>query len=237
MNGLVERGTRYDAQAHVIYYFFRRNTPPETNLELTYQWIKKKHNGFSDAINGGRYQRIKNEIRKQVKWFYKNFEMIEYLPDSVHNEYNGYITKPDLVEIVRICGGNLPRSRFVSKLIQYANPRQSRPYVRIHSDTLKDWSSKENYLKYLKELEEKGIIKRSNAYLSGTYSKAISFPGWTFRGKEKGIYKDERTPKTYDETVRIAFENPRDYGALLRSTGITRQASYDQTKRLFLFKT
>lgn len=231
-NGLVERGTRYEAQARVIYYLFRRNTPPGTNLELTYKWIKKKHNGFSDAINGGRYQRIKNEIRKQVKWFYKNFEMIEYLPDSVHNEYKGYLTKPDLEEIVRVCRGNLSRLRFVSRLIQYANPRQSRSYIRIHSDTLKDWSSTENYLKYLRELEEKGIIKRSNAFSPGVYSKAISFPGWTFKESEKGIYVDERTPEKYDETVQAVFE-PREYRGLLTAAGLPYNSAKEQTRRIY----
>ncbi len=108
VHGLVEPGTRYEAQARVIYYFYRRNTPPETNIDLTYQWIKKKHNGFSEAINLRKYQLIKNEIRKQVNWFYRNFEMIEYLPDSTHNSYNGYITKPDIEDIVRISGGIYP---------------------------------------------------------------------------------------------------------------------------------
>ncbi len=123
--------------------------------------------------------------------------------------------------------------RFLSMLIAYANPRQSRRYIRIHSNKLVDWSSRDNYKKYLNELEKKEIIKRNNYFLPGEYSKAITFKGWTFRESKKGIYVDERTPEKYETIIQESFKDPRDYSALLRSTGRSRQASYVQTKDIF----
>ena len=65
------------------------------------------------------------------------------------------------------------------------------------------------------------------------YSKAITFKGWTFRETDKGIYVDERTPEKYESIIQASFDNPREYGALLRSVGRNRQASYDQIKLIF----
>lgn len=238
--GLQARRTRNDAQARVIYWLFRRNTPPEVVVQLTYEWIKRSHNGFSEEINAGRYAKIRAEIRRQVDYFYKNFEAFRYLPDFVHNSHGGWITQPDLEKIVRLTDGSLARIRFVVELIKFANPRKKRPWIRIHTDHLIQWSSTENYLRYLDELETKGILRRNSNYLPSSlaiggkgFSKSITFAGWQFQDQGAALLDDGRTPESFNGIVRAAFPNPRDWRALLTASGVPYNTAKRQTRLLY----
>lgn len=238
--GLQARSTRHDAQARVIYWLFRRNIPPDVVKRLTYEWIKRSHNGFSEDINSGRYATIRAEIRRQVDYFYSNFEAFRYFPDWIHNSYGGWITRPDLETIVRLTGGSLPRIRFAVELVKFSNPRKNRPWIRVHTDYLIQWSSKGNYLRYLDGLEAKGILRRNTAYLPGSlaiggrgFSKSITFTGWRFQDQSAALLDDGRTPESFRSIVQAAFPNPRDWRALLTASGTSYNTAKQQMRLLY----
>ncbi len=234
-SGLIETNSRNLAQRKVIYYLYRQNTPKDFAEQLARNWIKTKNNGKSyDWFNDR--SRVYKEIKSAIDYFYDSAFEEDYFPDSTNIVFNGWLSKVDLIEIVRISGGNLPRSRFLSHLIQYANPRREQRSIRIHSEEkLIEWGSTENYLLFLNELKRKGVVKRKEGrtgYLVNSYSKPMKIY-WNWTPATKAVLTDNRPPETFDETVKIAFDNPRDYSALLRSARLTKQAIYGQTKNIF----
>jgi hypothetical protein len=236
-NGLETMGTRHESQARVIYYLYRQNYPPEHVERLAYKWIKNKHHGKSRAMNERRYQAVRGEIHRQTKSIFRAFGESLYLPDWVHHSYNGWLTKPDLETIARVCRGSAPRIKFATQLFTYANPRQKRPWVRIHSNKLRAWGSWKTYARYLGELEDAGILRRNSSYWAADgnsegLSKSITFTGWQWDSLENAILDDERAPETFEETIRAAFD-PREYRRLIVASGASKSAATEQVKRIW----
>lgn len=87
----------------------------------------------------------------------------------------------------------------------------------------------------MNELKRKGVVERKEGrigYLVNSYSKPIKV-NWNWTPTTKAILTDNRSPEKFDEPVRTAFDNPREYGSLLRSVGRNRQTVYDQNKIIF----
>ena len=232
--GLIEPHSRNTAQAKVIYFLYRSNVPREITIQVVREWIKKKHNGCSEDFPA-RAKQVYREIDAQIRRIYEDYGYTEYYPDSTHNGFNGWITKPDLVDILRITGGNLPRTRFVTELIKYSNPRQVRPYIRIHTDHLQKWSSERNYNRFISELSSKRILERKTGrtgYLTNSYSKAVTFNNWPFRQMDQAIMSGERSPDNYEETIQAVFTG-REYRTLLEGVGVSRTTAIEQTRKVF----
>jgi len=229
--GLISQNSRHDSEWKVIYYLFRQNIPIETTIDMTFSWIKQRHNGFSkDILTNPR--KVKAEIERQAQWIYTNFESKNIYPDSIHNSYLGYIAKADIEHIVRLTKGNIPQSKFYFNLIKYCYPRRHRDKINIHSDHLTKWSEK-NYLKYIEDLKKANIIKtRSDSFKIDEFSKAIKI-NYKFKSPDEAILIDGRAPDSLADTIKAAFEID-EFMSLLKKTKLNRQTISEIIKRIFL---
>ena len=227
--GLQTSNSRHDAQFKVSYYLWRINVPIEETKKIIWNWIRKKHNGFSKDIK--KYpESVRKEINRQVERIYSTYEYSYIYPDSTHLGYHGYITKPDIADIIRISKANLPRMRFMFNLIKYCYPRKERDFLNIHRDKLAEWS-KRNYIQYLKELDQLGIAKRGKSYSVDRFSKSIEID-WKFRDEEDAILDDERSPNTFEDTIKLSYE-PEELKALLLRAGKERTTTVRMINKIF----
>jgi hypothetical protein len=231
-NGLQGPNTRHDAQYMVVYYLWRINTPPNTAKRLAWEWIYYKHNGFSREMNRGNHRLVKSEIERQLAFVYEKYEFGNIFPDSTHNVYGGFITKPDIEEIVRVAQASRTRMKFLFELVKYSYPRNQRSFIGIHTNKLTHWASSGTYQKYLAELEERKIVKRSDSYLVNKFSKAIKL-NWDFKDSNQAILYDGRAIETFDTTVKLVFNNPRDFKKLLVSAGSERTTAVEAVKSIY----
>jgi len=229
-HGLQSPNSRHDAQFKVLYYLWRLNIPINEAIKLVWLLIKNKHNGFSKDIIT-RPIIVRKEINRQAGRIYNTYEHAYIYPDETHNSYNGYITKPDIRDIVRICKANLPRMRFLHCLVKYCYPRRQRNFINIHSDKLIEWSSKKSYLQYSDELNKYEIIQRGGAYSVDRFSKSIKI-NWNFRDSKEAILDDGRSPDTLEDTVRLSYE-PEELKVLLFNAGSKRTTTIEIIKRVY----
>ena len=229
-HGLQLPNSRHDAQFKVLYYLWRLNIPIEEAKRAVWQWIKKKNNGFSQDIIA-QPEIVRKEISRQAERIYKNYEYAHIYPDSTHNDYGGYIAKPDIAEIVSICKGNLPRMNFLFHLVKYCYPRRYRSFIDIHSDKLIEWSSRRKYLEYLDELSKYEIIQRGKSYSVDRFSKSVKI-NWNFKDSRNAILYDGRSLNTLEQTVKLSYE-PEEFKALLQKAGSERTTAVKLIKRLY----
>ncbi|MBA7656970.1 hypothetical protein ES703_64899 [subsurface metagenome] len=230
-NGLQRSNSRNESQFKILYYLWRNNIPFSEAIKIVLSVIKTKHNGFSKEVNRGNWRTINGEITRQASKIYSTYELSYIYPDTTHNSYCGYITKPDIPDIIRISKGNLPEMKFLFQVVKYCNPRRHRIFLNIHSDKLIEWSSKETYLKRLDKLKKKGIIKRGKSYSVDKFSKSIDIK-WDFRDTNKAILIDNRSPNTFEDNIRLSYE-PNEIKALLEATGVKRVSIYDLLKKFY----
>ncbi|MBA7494891.1 hypothetical protein ES702_05469 [subsurface metagenome] len=228
-NGLQIKNSRHDAQFKMLYNLWRRNIPVSQAKIIVWFVIKNRHNGFSKTIitNPGE---CKKEIDRQAARIYDTYEHSYIYPDETHNINNGYITKKDIADIVRI-NTNLPRMRFLYNFVKYCYPRRDRNFINIHSDKLIEWSSTENYIKYLDELNKLEIVKRGNKYVKNGFSKSINI-NWNFRNSKEAILDDGRSPNTFEDTIKLSHK-PEEFKALLKKAGIKRTTAIETVRRIF----
>jgi len=117
-------------------------------------------------------QLVKKEINRQASHIWNKYELSQIYPDDTHNLYNGYISKHDIREIVKICGASMPRMKFLFNIVKYSYPRRYRDFIGISRDKLVAWGNERTYLKYLNEFEQQGILNRGTAYSVGHFSKS-----------------------------------------------------------------
>lgn len=218
-HGLPCPSSRNESQFKVLYYLWRCGIPQHQAIYITWKWINEKHHGFSKTITPDPEQ-VKKEIKRQAARIFEDYELSGVYPDDTNNLYNGYLTKPDVPEIFKITQGNSPRAKFLYNLLKYSYPRRHRDFISVHSDLLKQWSSKDSYLKYLDELEIKGILKRGSAYSIDQFSKSIKF-NWKYGSEYDSILYDGRSIDTLDDTLRFLYEPP-EFREILQSSGCKR---------------
>jgi hypothetical protein len=229
-NGLSCNSSRYQAQFDVAYYLWSGNRIPQTVKEMILKWLRTKHNGYSEKVNTGNWRIIKGEIKRQVDWIFTHYELNHFYPNETHNNFSGYLTIPDLKDIIRI-NPNFPRMRFLSNLVKYCNPRRYRTFINVHSDKLIEWSSADNYLEYLSELTGKGIVKRGDAYRVDKFSKSINID-WNYRDPESAILYDGRAPDSLEDTIKLSYK-PEEFRELLIRAGSERVTAINLTKRIY----
>jgi len=224
--GLQIKNSRHEAQFKMLYNLWRRNIPYSQAINIVWQTIKNKHNGLSrDIINNP--GAVEKEIIRQAARIYDTYEHTYIYPDETHNGHNGYITKKDIADIVRI-NTSLPRMRFLYSLVKYCYPRRYRNFINIHSDKLREWST-ENYLKYLEEL--RGIIKRGDAYQVDKFSKSIKID-WKFRDSKNAILNDGISPDSFEDTIKLSYR-PEEFKELLKEAGSERHTAIKTVERIY----
>jgi len=229
LTGLQLKHTRHDSQFKVLYYLWRKNTPIKKAEATVWKWIKTRHNGYSEEIFTNP-EKVKKEVIKQALHIWNKYTALEIYPDSTNNDYFGWITEQNFIELVKIARGKLPEIRFYYEFFKYCNARQTRVKgVSIHSDLMKQWGSNANYKKYLNNLESINLISRTTAYIPGLFSKRI-FPQWKPADRNKKLMIDERSPELNQTVLDII--KPNNYRSLLLSLGVNRTTAIEQLKHL-----
>ncbi len=228
--GLQRPNSRHESQFKTLCYLWRKNIPIDEAKKLVWLVIQNKHNGFSNDIIAHPIT-VKKEIHRQANKIYTTYEHAYIYPDETHNDYNGYLAKPDIADIVRICSGNLPRMKFLYHLIKWCYPRRHRNFLNIHSDKLIEWSSKGTYLKRLDKLKEYGIIKRIDKYSVNRFSKSIKI-NWDFKDTKEAILNENRSPNTFEDTIKLSYE-PEEIKTLLKTAGVKKDTAIKMVKRIY----
>lgn len=228
-NGLQAPNTRHEAQFCMLYAMWRQNFDIEDAVNTCLHIIKTKHNGYSKDIRRNQ-ERVRKEIMRQAARVFNDYELARTYPDTAHNLNYGYLTKPDMLDIIRITEGNLPRMKFLGELVRYINPRQQRGAVSVHRDRLIEWSSNRSYLKYIEEFTQKGIIQRDSKYVVGKAAKTIRL-NWDFRSPEMAIKADKRTTDTLG-SITNSFV-PEELRERLKETGVAKSTISMQLKKIF----
>lgn len=229
-NGLQAYSTRHHSQYQLIHYFFRQNVHRDHVEKIVWNWIRRKNNGFSkDIINDPAL--VKRDIANQTTWLYNKYQLSQVYPDSTHNLYHGYVSKMDIPLIVEACAGSLPRMRFLYNLVKHFYPRRHMAMVRVHRDKFIEWGSHNNYLKYLAELETKGIVERGRVYSMRQFSKSLKL-NWEFRSNNDAALHDGRSVNGFESTIRSLFE-PADLRSMLQKAGVAKQTTSEMIKRIF----
>ena len=154
-----------------------------------------------------------------------------YYPDATHNNNSGWITRGDLIDVIRFSGGSLPRMKFLFNLVKFVNPRRERFTINVHSKVLSEWSDRRTYTRHLDYFQNLGIVERGSGYLSGLVSKNIKL-NWNFRSAEDAILNDDRSVDTFHETIPLVFER-EEFRQLLKRSTITRRQRYDIIKSIY----
>ena len=213
-HGLQTPHSRHDSQWRVLYWLWRQNTDFDSAVEASWRWILRKHNGLSEDVKANP-RRVHEELRRQASWIWSRYDR---LPDSAHNEYNGWVARRDLPEILRHAGGGLPRARFLFQLVRYVNPRGELSRVRVHNDLLRAWSHETTYLRRIGELEEAGLVTRDHYWVPRVRSKALVLR-WPRSPFAEAVLVDERTPDTLEASLLASYP-PEDVRGLLVASGV-----------------
>jgi hypothetical protein len=230
-HGLIEKASRHHSQFKVLCYLHRQNLPLETATDMTYSWIRAKHNGLSNEAKAGKWRTIKAEIERQAKSVYGHREFYNYYPDETHNHHKGYLTKADIKDIVMLTGARLPKARFLFNLVKYAYPRRFRTFLNVHSNNLIQWGSRRGYQKRLEGLQRLGIVQRYDSYQVDRFAKSIKLK-WPWKDIDQAILVDNRAPESFEDTIRASHE-PEELRALLLEAGAKRDTANKTTRRLY----
>ncbi|MBA7651906.1 hypothetical protein ES703_59735 [subsurface metagenome] len=223
--GLQQPSSRHHSQWLILNYLFRQNVPRDTAAAFVWRWINERHNGFSkDFLYSPEH--VKLDIKSLADHIWSKYHVGQVYPDSTHNIHHGYITEPDILDIIEVAKGSRPRMSFFFQILKFAYPRQHRKFIPFHTDRLIKWSSDRTYLKYLDELGEKGIIKRGSSYLSEghpglrAFAKEIKL-NWRFRDSSEAVLIEGRAIETFDSAVRLIFKGrPDGFRQLLIKEGV-----------------
>ena len=237
-HGLQFPSSRHESQSKILFLLWKLNVPKDTAKGMVWDWIRSKHNGFSKDIL--RYpDRVEKEIGRQAEHIWNKYQLSQVYPDSTHNIHHGYITEPDILDIIEAARGSRPRMNFLFNILKFANPRRHRRFIPFHTDRLIEWSSKETYLKYLNELGEKGIIERGTSYLADSisgsrgFAKAIKL-NWRFRDSSEAVLYDGRAVETFDGTVRFMFKRrPDGFRQSLIKTGVKQSTASEMISSIW----
>lgn len=216
--GLDAAHSRNEAQFHVLYFYWRNNFDPGNAIRSTKAWIRNMHNGLSAQVDNNDWRRIDAEIERQANRIWTYYEKNGDLPNQASLWVDGWTTRDDLIEIALACDGRIRLSRFLYKLIRYCRPRMRyTDWVPVHVKRLVDFSSSASYLDLLDDLEQNGIITRSEGYLRGHHAKRIH-PVWRTSSTDSPLLVDGRSPDTYDGAIASAFPGG-GFEAKLRQAG------------------
>jgi len=236
--GLQQPSSRHHSQWLILNYLFRQNVPRDTAAAFVWRWINKRHNGFSkDFLHSPEH--VKLDIKSLADHIWSKYHVGQVYPDSTHNVHRGYITEPDILDIIELAKGSRPRMSYLFNLVKFANPRRYRKFIPCHTDWLIRWSSKETYLKYLDELGEKGIVERGSSYLSKGHPGLRAFAkdlklNWKFRDSSEAVLIEGRAVDTFDGTIRLVFKDrPDGFRQLLIKEGVKQSTASEMISSIW----
>lgn len=237
-HGLQFPSSRHHSQGLILFYLWRQNVPVENAIEIVWDWINNKDNGFSkDILRSPRY--VRSDIEGQAHWTWNKYQASQIYPDSTDKKHHGWITEPDILDIIEATKGSQPRMKFLYNLIKFANPRRHRTFIPYHRNRLVEWSSHRTYQKYINELGEKGIAKRGTSYLakgflgSRGYAKALEI-NWKFRSSNEAVMYEGRSIESFDETIKSMFkEKPDAFRQLLAKVGVKRTTAIEMINSIW----
>lgn len=221
-SGLVLPASRVGSTFKVAYYHFSQNIPLDITIALTQEWIRTKHNGFSKDWQR-HPQRVLAQTSDIVSWLYDHYEQSYYLPDSALLEDQGFITAPLTQQIVQHSQGKLPLMKFGLKLFAYLTIRNvGGNKIGVHRNRLADWSSKDNYLRYIDHFKDAGLLKRDHRYRVGNYAKGISLltPKTNI---DQAIKLDADRPASTLQEIIPRVYSPHDYARQLQALAVNRK--------------
>jgi hypothetical protein len=228
--GLQAPGTRSEAQFQILIALWRGNVPQESAEAITWAWITRRHNGFSRDITRSP-KAVRLHITRQATAIWGRYDFGRVLPDRPALAHEGYISKPDLLEIIRATKGSLPRSRFLHHLIMFMNPRRERISVTLPSARLVTWSSRRTYNRYLTELHFLGIVRRGRSYQVDKFSKSIKVI-WPWTRREDAVLRDGRSVEDFDDAVRSVLR-PDEFRQALDAQGRDRNRAFEAVRAVF----
>jgi len=228
-SGLPGQSTRDEVQFELVKYLWHQNLLKVDCERFIWQWLQKNHNGYSkDLLTHPR--EVQKHIQHQATSYYNFMQTGAIYPDQPHKNHEGYVCKPDLLEIVKLAKGSLPRMRFIFELVKYMNPRRHRDSVPLHRDKFVSWSGAGTYQRHLNYLESKGILKRGSGYRVGQQSKGIKLT-WPYKSDKETVLFNGRAVNTLEKAVPMLF-TPEDLRALLRGY-VSRGTAQKTTQYLF----
>jgi hypothetical protein len=228
--GLQAPSTRYHSQFRILLYLWRNNVAPDDAVFKVWDWIRHKHNGFSkDIIKHPK--ECRKEIDRQATHIWGKYDLGYCLPDTPHNQHEGYITIPDLEEIFMVSGGKIPLARFTYNLVKYGNPRRYHQALNIHSKRLEKWASSHTYVSYLVILEGKGIVRRSSSYLVNSFSKPIHL-NWQWHTQDKVVLYDGRALDSLEDACKAVLR-PSDLATIMCKAGRSRRKVNEYIQAVF----
>jgi len=236
--GLQMPSSREYAQFVILLSLFRQNVLQKDAESIVWNWIQTRSNGYSKDFL--RFPlAVKKHIQRQAQKIWSDYSLNRVYPDRTHNQSRGYITKPDINEILKITGASIPRSKLLFGIVKYIYPdhRRYKDWVPIRTqtqwrdrdkgygnDTLRDWGGRLTVPRYLNEFEEKGILKRQRFYIPGKVSMSIKL-NWDFKINTPAVLYEGRAINSWEDTIRCLME-PSEFREMLRGAGATRQAAY-----------
>jgi hypothetical protein len=214
-SGLVEPNSRYESQYKVLYHLWRQGESREMAIDAVWSWIQSKHNELSKDIRSSS-KVVRKEIARQAQaiWLFTDRKRENPAKDFGKE----YLTKSDLLAIIRFSNGSLPKMKFLANLVSYFNPRQNTGHIPVHSDLLIQWSSRDTYQNHIEELVDKGIVERTVNYSVGNHAKMIRL-AWDYRPSHDAIQDDGRNLR-FDEVLPKAFSRV-EFDAILKSIPIS----------------
>ncbi|NIZ41361.1 hypothetical protein PVA45_07170 (plasmid) [Entomospira entomophila] len=171
--GLTAFGSRLEATKRVIYFYWTQNLTPEICKQETKHWIKEKNNGLSKDWNHHPLK-VYQQIDQLTEWLYSSFIRHQIMPDLPNLMSMGFLTKKTVLQVLQASRGQLPKMKFIAKILSYLQASGGNLPRSIHRDKLVSWSSERTYLRHLEDLDQEGIIKRSHSYSTGNYAKRIT---------------------------------------------------------------
>lgn len=229
-DGLPYSGCRNDCQSVILTALWRAGVSQYHAEEIVWEWINEKHNDLSKDLPR-HPEAVRAEIFRQANLIYGKYEMSNQYPDWTSNNHHGWLTKPDLFDILMTCRGNMPRSKFLFHLVKYSYPRKHRDFIGVHRDKLVEWSSNNTYLKYLNEFESRGFLRRGSAYIHGKFSKDLKL-NWDYGNTRDALLDDGRAFETLDDALRFSV-SPPEFREMLRCSGCKRTTGIEASIRVY----
>ena len=225
-HGLNSFHTRHDSCLTLAIFYYRNDLPPDKAIRRIKSIIRKKHNGYSEQINKGKWWFVDKEIEEIVYWVYDNFTGF-YYPDSIHNFKTGLITPDYIKHAVEVFRGDWINIKRTIALFQYCHMRSFFPWIYIPFRAWNKIASCDNYIEYQNTLTKKGIITNiRNDYSVGRYSKSykIALP----KSFSNPITNDNRAVTDLDKLLLTTYGSQRD---VVNALQLNRQLAWRLFKR------
>ena len=216
--------TRNEATGAVVMWLFSQNYTPDATIDLTWKWLRTRHNGMSKTINAGKFDEAYQDIKNWTDWTYKTFEYREIYPDSVHNK-QFCVYHSDMDFIAKHFRGNTKMQKKMFKLIGYYRARMKhewvycsyKKWIEIHGDEKRDYKQFQNKLLQI------GLLEINNSYRAGSYAKAFKLNIPT-DSNYKPIQNDDRNVNNFKDAIVMVCKDGRE---ARNKFGLSRQTAYN----------